>query len=100
MRIRTNRDVTLLQRTDRECTECENGMFLKDGHELVCEQCGYTPSRSGRSLTRDPWESHRREVQMRLDGELDGRPRLVGGYADAYWGDGKYEYHPTEGFHL
>lgn len=75
--------------------------MVKDGHELVCTACGYAPSRDSGVDSIQPWDEHRRLVQAQADG--DARPRLVGGYEDAYWsvdGDGDYEYVPGDGFHL
>lgn len=88
-----------LPTTDRECHLCEDGNFVRDGYELICENCHYTPS-TDRAATRAPteWERHEKQVHDRSTGERDGRPRLVGGYPDAYWGEGEYEYSPTEGF--
>lgn len=87
-----------LQRTDRDCRACEDGTFLKDGHELVCGSCGYAPSSDGPTRKTTPWDAYRSEVDLRASGEVDGRPRLPGGWPDAYWGEGEYEYDPESGF--
>lgn len=91
-------ELSALPRTDRECYSCEDGNFLKDGHEMVCESCGFVPSHSDTIETRGAWESHRHDVMLRAVGERDGRPRLVGGYTDAYWNSGEYSVVPGDGF--
>lgn len=91
-------DLSTQPSTGRECYVCEDGNFVRDEHELICDSCQYTPSFETRATTRDVWERYRRDVQQRAYGETDGRPRLVGGFHDAYWGDGRYEYEPTVGF--
>jgi hypothetical protein len=89
-----------LPSTGRECSNCEDGEYVRDGYELICTTCQYTPTKSTSLRKRDEWDKHRAQVESRASGERDGRPRLVGGYEDAYWGSGEYEYDPREGFQL
>jgi hypothetical protein len=105
MEIRTEtRTVTALDSlpsTDRECFICDDGHFVRDGHELICDNCQHSPSFETRQRSQTAWEQHRRDVHARAYGERDGRPRLVGGYEDAYWTEddgGEYEYSPRSGF--
>lgn len=93
-------EMDTLRHTERECNNCEDGTFVQDGHELICTQCQYSPSRNVRLRRKTEWEKHTRQVQSRANGERDGRPRLVGGYEDAYWGSGSYCFDPAEGFSL
>jgi ribosomal protein L37E len=83
--------------TGQECRDCHDGTYYKDGYELVCGACGYVPTRSENSGV-EPWAEHRADVQRRAD-EIGVRPRLVGGYADAYFGDGSYAF-GEEGFSI
>lgn len=92
-----------LPSTDRECFICEDGHFVRDGHELICDTCSHSPSFETRERSITAWERHKRDVHARACGERDGRPRLVGGYKDAYWADGdggEYEYSIGDGFML
>lgn len=89
-----------LPTTERECNQCEDGNFVQDGYELICENCQYTPSHSTSFRDKTEWERHQDQIEARASGERDGRPRLVGGYPDAYWGDGEYEYSPIDGFNF
>lgn len=89
-----------LRKTGRECTNCEDGVFLQDGYEIICDTCQFTPTRVSRLREQTMWDRHREQVDARSSGSVSGRPRLVGGYEDAYWGEDEYEYHPSSGFHL
>jgi hypothetical protein len=92
--------IDTLPETDQECHNCEDGVFVQDGYELICSNCSFSPSPQTRSTKVTAWERHRKQIDSRLSGEKDGRPRLVGGYPDAYWGDGAYEYDPIDGFRV
>lgn len=89
-----------LPKTERDCNVCEDGTLRRDDYELVCDNCYYTPS-DGPSTTidEDPQYSFRRAVEARAYGDIDDRPRMVGGWPDAYWGEGEYEFSPESGFH-
>lgn len=91
-------DDTHLRRTETECANCEDGHYMQDGSELICDSCQYSPSGATRMERKSEWQKHREQVDKRANGDGDGRPRLVGGYEDAYWGDGEYEYKPGVGF--
>lgn len=97
----TEQDSSLkgLRNTGRECHVCEIGVFLKDDSELICNHCQYSPDPSAPSTSEhnhDPWESFRRSRRRAAeDGE---RPYCVGGFKNAYWGSGEYEYSPRDGF--
>jgi ribosomal protein S27AE len=87
--------------TERECHICEDGTFMKNGSRLVCDTCSYAPTFESRPTQQSEWEAHRRQVDGRANGDIDGRPRLYGGYKDAYWADGdagEYEYDAIDGF--
>lgn len=99
---RTDDALRGLRRTGRECHLCEEGNFLKDDSELICENCQYTPTTDEPSpSSTSPW-SRFREARERA-AENDNRRYCVGGVPDAYWTEpgedaGEYEYSPTEGF--
>lgn len=82
--------------TDRECHECEEGTFKKDGYEIVCDTCHYTPVFTERASVLTEWDLHEKQIRERADGDSAKRPRLVGGYREAYWGSNEYEYDPSE----
>lgn len=84
-----------LPRTGRECHECEDGEFLKDGNDLICADCQYAPQRDESVSIPTPWERHEKQVAKR-DGDGRERPRMVGGYREAYHGQGEYSYDPRE----
>lgn len=90
-------EVTNLPETERECFECENGVLRHDGHELVCGNC-YVVAGTTSLRSKTEWERHRSRIERRRSGEEDGRPRLVGGYKEAYWGDDEYAFSPEGGF--
>lgn len=100
MKLRSNSQTFVNGRkTDRDCHLCEEGTVYKDGHELVCGSCYYTPSTDEDMTTvEEPQIGFRRALDARVDGEIDDRPRMPGGWHDAYWGDGEYEFSPEEGF--
>lgn len=91
---------TALPETDDECPLCDEGVFVRDGYERICSHCQYSPDYESTISTREPWETYRVEVQRHARGRKDGRPRLAGGYKHAYWGDGEYEFTPSDGFSL
>lgn len=82
------------RKTDRECHACEEGTFYKQGHELVCGNCSYVPSTDEPSTEEDARNSFRRALDARVRGDVDDRPRLPGGWPDAYWGTGSYSFDP------
>lgn len=85
-----------LRRTGRDCNVCEDGTFLKDGSELICDTCQYVPDSREPTESQTPWQQFRKlRAQAAEDNE---RPYCVGGAPGAYWGDGEYEYEPASGF--
>lgn len=76
-----------VQRTERECSECEDGVYYKYDHDLICGDCHHAPdgesTYSGVSAD-SPWEDwweHRTEY----DGFYgEDRVRMVGGFRSAY----------------
>lgn len=83
-------EIDLLPNTGRVCHECENGTFVRDGHELVCNNCFYAPDFSESVEPTDPWAEHRKAVESHRSDSDKGRPRLPGGFVTAYHGDGLY----------
>lgn len=90
--------MTPLPSTDKDCPLCD-GTFRKDGHELICATCQHSPTTDASQRHEEPsaWATHQAQVYRRAYGDGDGRPRLVGGYEDAYWGTGAYSFDVDEG---
>ena len=90
--------LTTLPSTGHECHHCEDGTFVQDGYERICTNCQYTPTTETQLRESSSWQTHRDQVTERAYGDTDGRPKLVGGYEDAYWGEeGTYTFVPSEG---
>lgn len=85
-----------LPETDRECYLCEDATFVQDGYELVCPNCYYAPEFTSQPRTHTPWDAHRQHVREQQ--ARNRRPPLPGGYRNAYWGSGSYEFTPERGF--
>lgn len=75
-----------MRATDRDCAICEDGQYLQDGHEMVCEDCHHSPSNEAvpPSNYTDPWEAFwsAREEYSGFHGE--DRKKCVGGFSGAY----------------
>lgn len=72
--------------TDRECIVCEDGRYLRDGHELICSVCQHTPSHdvSPNGGTHGSWESFRRLREQYSGFYGPERVKMVGGFLGAY----------------
>lgn len=83
-----------LPETERECMKCEEATFVQDGYEIICPNCHFTPTKnhSVEKRRKTEWEKHRKQVDKRAKDSAAKRPRLIGGYKDAYWNTGEYSY--------
>lgn len=76
-----------VQKTERECSQCEDGMYYKYDDDLICGMCHYAPeTRAQKSSlgTLGEWEqfwSHREEYS---GWHNEDRIRFVGGFHGAY----------------
>jgi hypothetical protein len=85
------------RKTERECYHCEDGMMLRDDHDLWCDTCYFAPSVGVDDERPTPLSAHRWDWHWQTD--PDGRKRCVGGYRQTYYGDGAYEF-GADGFSI
>lgn len=84
--------------TEHECHVCEDGMYVEEDYELYCDTCSHVPFGNDTREYKGVWERFWEYREERAD--KGDRVRAVGGFPEAYWGTGEYEYHPTAGFTL
>lgn len=86
-----------MRKTDTECSLCEEANYIIRDKEKYCPSCYYVPAEFAEPRrTGDVWEQF---WEYRVERAQDGdRLRPVGGFEEAYWGEGEYEYTPTSGF--
>jgi ribosomal protein S27AE len=80
------------QRTDDECHNCEEDVMYVKGSQRVCGSCGYAPDYEQHSYHQTAVERYRQAVEYYAQDEIEGRPKLVGGFESAYYGDGEGSY--------
>lgn len=87
------------KKTEYECKYCEDAHLIRVEYDLVCEECSYCPepSRNARIIIRGQVDTWKKFDEKRQEAVSNGdRPRMVGGFADAYWDEdgtgGEYEY--------
>lgn len=76
-----------VQQTDRECSQCEDGVYYKYDDDLLCGTCHYTPDRTSSysGVNGDgEWERWWDEREQ-YDGFYGpDRVRFVGGFPGSY----------------
>lgn len=95
--LRETVTVNTLPTTETDCPLCETGTFCRDGHELICDTCQHSPTFETKSDDSGPWELHREQVYSSVNDSQEPRPKLVGGYEEAYWDSGEYSFDIGEG---